>query len=335
MSEISVIIPCHNVERYIDICLGALLIQSFQDFEVLCLDDCSTDNTLQVIEQYAKFDSRIKIIPNHEKHGPDVLRGIGIQNANSPYCVFVDSDDFFSPFMLEKYLENIKANDSDYVYNVTGNIAYSPTSHDSVERWLMPKDVFFYYVRGDTFNAENTPDFFPFKMDSEFWGKIFKTEFIKDATFTPDSVIQDVSFCFKCFFKAKKISYLLEPLYVYNYRREGSLTATFNEKWLGIFSSMDEIRQTIEASGMFEKYKNAYIDFKLSRIWFYLLGAKPECQKAFFEQTKATFAKENFSNYDFNILRKNQFYFPTLDLLNSSFEEFHACYVDGGDDDEE
>ena len=333
MSEISVIIPCYNVERYIDICLGALLIQSFQDFEILCIDDCSTDNTLRVIEQYAKLDPRIKIIPNNEKHGPDVLRGIGIQHAQSPYCVFVDSDDFFSPLMLEKYLNNIKANDSDFMYGDA--LSFSDKTRDTNDHMMLPKNVFLSCVRDEVFNAESTPDFFPFHMNTEFWGKIFKTEFIKDATFTPDSVIQDVSFCFKCFFKAKKISYLLEPLYVYNYRREGSLTATFNEKWLGIFSSLDEIRQTIEASGMFEKYKNAYINFKLSRIWFYLLGAKPECQEAFFEQTKATFAKENFSNYDFNVLRKNQFYFPTLDLLNSSFEEFHACYVDGGDDDDE
>ena len=333
MSEISVIIPCHNVERYIDICLGALLIQSFSDFEVLCLDDCSTDNTLRVIEQYAKLDPRIKIIPNYEKHGPDVLRGIGIQNANSPYCVFVDADDVFSPFMLEKYLNNIKEFDSDFMYGVA--LSFSDKTRDTKDHMMLPKDTFLACVPDKTFNASITPDFFPFYMNTEFWGKIFKTEFIKDATFTPDSVIQDVSFCFKCFFKAKKISYLLEPLYVYNYRREGSLTATFNEKWLGIFSSLDEIRQTIENAGMFEKYKNAYINFKLSRIWFYLLGAKPECQKAFFEQTKATFAKENFSNYDFNALRRNQFYFPTLDLLNSTFEEFHACYVDGGDDDEE
>lgn len=331
MPQVSVIIPTYNVEKYIDICLGALLIQSFNDFEILCIDDCSTDNTLQIIKQYAKLDERVKIIPNTVKGGPDVLRGVGIQNAQSPYCVFVDADDFFSPFMLEKYVKNIEDNDSDFMCGAS--LIYSDKTHDTTEHTMLPEETFLHYVRDNTFNASSTPDFFPFMMNPEFWGKIFKTEFIKEFTFTPDSVIQDISFCFKCFFKAKKISYLLEPLYVYNYRREGSLTASFNEKWLGIFSSLDEIKQTILNAGMFEKYKNTYINFKLSRIWFYLLGAKANCQQAFFEHTQKTFGAENFSDYDFNVLRKNKFYFPTLDLLNSTFAEFHACYVDGGDDD--
>lgn len=327
MPQISVIIPTYNVERYIDISLNTLLFQSFKDFEILCLDDCSTDNTLRIINRYTEFDSRIKIIPNAIKRGPEILREIGIKHAQSPYCVFVDADDFVSPFMLEKYLDNIKTNDSDFMYGASWR--FNRKTRIQEDHMLIPQDVFLSCVHGNTFNAESTPDFFPFAMNSEFWGKIFKTEFIKDITFMPDSVIQDISFCLKCFFKAKKISYLLEPHYVYNYQRDNSISAIYDEKWLDIFSTFDEMRETIENTGMFEKYKNAYMNFKLSRIWLYLLGADPRCQKIFFEQTKATFAKENFSDYNFSVLCNNQFYIPTLVLLNSDFNEFHARYLAG------
>lgn len=324
MPEISVIIPTYNVERYIDICLNTLIFQSFSDFEVLCIDDCSTDKTLHVIEKYTQFDKRVKIVSNTHKGGPDVLRGIGIRNAQSPYCVFVDADDVVSPYMLEKYLNNIKINDSDYMYGAS--ISFNRKTRHNQKHSQLQENVFLDIVHGNTFNAENTPGFFPFFLNSEFWGKIFRTEFIKDATFKPDSMIQDIVFCMKCFFKAKKISYLLEPLYVYNYQREGAISANFNEKWLGIFSSLDEMRQIIEKTGMYDKYKNAYIDFKISRIWFYLLKARPECQKVFFEYAKAAFAKEDFSKYDLNTLYNNKFYFHTLVLLHSNFEEFQAHY---------
>ena len=204
MPEISVIIPTYNVERYIDICLNTILFQSFSDFEVLCIDDCSTDNTLHVIEQYAQFDKRVKIIPNTHKGGPDVLRGIGIRNAQSPYCVFVDADDFVSPYMLEKYLNNIKANESDFMCGAS--LSFNRKTRQNQKHSQLQENVILDFVHGNIFNADNTPGFFPFFLNSEFWGKIFKTEFIKDATFNPDSVIQDIVFCMNCFFKAKKIS---------------------------------------------------------------------------------------------------------------------------------
>jgi hypothetical protein len=241
----------------------------------------------------------------------------------------VDADDFCSPLMLQKYFESIENNGSDYVYGTS--LSYNKKTQRITEHCMIPKEIFIHYVKGNVFNAENTPDFLPFKMNSEFWGKMFRTELIKGANFAVGSGFHDITFCFECFFKARKISYVFEPLYVYNYHREGSLSMEFNG--LEIFSSIDAMRQTLEKFGKFEKYKNAYIDFKLSRIWYYLLSVYPQYQENFFEHTKATFSEENFGNYDFNILRKNKFYFPTLGLLGIDFAKFKYLYLKKGGED--
>ena len=98
--DVSVIMPTYNVEKYIDQCLSSLLEQSYKNFEVICVDDGSSDKTVSIIEEYIQKDQRIRLIkmPHCGKAG--VMRNHGIQEAKGKYCLFLDGDDFFESDLI-------------------------------------------------------------------------------------------------------------------------------------------------------------------------------------------------------------------------------------------
>ena len=100
--DISVIIPVYNVEKYIDQCLDSLQAQSFDNFEVICVDDGSLDHTVDRIREHMKTDPRIRLIEMPHCGLAGVMRNEGIKRAEGKYCLFLDGDDFFERDMLKK-----------------------------------------------------------------------------------------------------------------------------------------------------------------------------------------------------------------------------------------
>jgi len=105
MPKISIIIPCYNSEQFIDRTIKSVLSQTFSDWELLLIDDHSTDKTKDILEKYAKNDTRIKILQTKENSGgPALPKNIGIENAKGEYIAFLDHDDEWLPEKLEKQL---------------------------------------------------------------------------------------------------------------------------------------------------------------------------------------------------------------------------------------
>ena len=100
--KISIIVPVYNVEKYLEKCLDSLINQTLKDIEIICIDDCSTDNSLEILKKYALKDNRIKIITLNENHGQGYARNRGIELATGKYIGFVDSDDYVDLDYFEK-----------------------------------------------------------------------------------------------------------------------------------------------------------------------------------------------------------------------------------------
>ena len=117
--KISVIIPLYNAEKYIGDCLGSLSAQTYQDFEVIVVDDCSTDNSVAIVENYAKkFGGRLKIVRTEKNSGGGgyIPRNIGLTLANGEYIYFLDADDFIVETALEILYLAAKNYDADVIY---------------------------------------------------------------------------------------------------------------------------------------------------------------------------------------------------------------------------
>ncbi len=92
MPKVSIIVPVYNVEKYLSTCLDSLINQTLKDIEIICINDGSTDNSLNILNEYAQKDTRIIVI-NKENSGPGSCRNLGIEKATGEYIQFVDSDD--------------------------------------------------------------------------------------------------------------------------------------------------------------------------------------------------------------------------------------------------
>ena len=117
MPYVSVIIPCYNASAYIEKCLQALEEQSFRDFEVILVDDCSTDDTISCIEGYREnSDLMLRYLRNEHNMGPSFTRKKGIDVSNSKYIAFCDNDDWYEPNYLELMVQKADENDADMVF---------------------------------------------------------------------------------------------------------------------------------------------------------------------------------------------------------------------------
>jgi len=115
MPQVSVIIPVYNVEKYLPRCLDALLNQTLKDIEVICINDCSPDGSLNILQEYAKKDERLKVIDLPQNQGAAVARNAGLDIAKGQYLGFVDPDDSIDLDYYEKLYQKAKEGDYDIV----------------------------------------------------------------------------------------------------------------------------------------------------------------------------------------------------------------------------
>jgi len=123
MGKISVIIPVYEVEKYLPCCLDSVINQTLNDLEIICVNDASPDNSAAILEEYARRDSRIKILTHEHNQGLGPARNTGVAHATSPYIAFVDSDDYIAPNMMEVLYHLITSNNADMAWGAMAKVS--------------------------------------------------------------------------------------------------------------------------------------------------------------------------------------------------------------------
>lgn len=118
MSFVSIITPCYNAENYISQTIESVISQTYTDWEMLIIDDCSTDNSAKIVNEYCNKDSRIKYLKTPSPSGsPSQPRNIGIEKASGEYIAFLDADDIWLPEKLQKQINFIKSYNYKFIYS--------------------------------------------------------------------------------------------------------------------------------------------------------------------------------------------------------------------------
>lgn len=115
--SVSIITPCYNSEQFLAETIESVLCQTFSNWEMLIVDDCSTDKSYEIASEYAKRDSRIKVYRNEKNQGAFFSRNFAIEQARGKYIAFLDSDDLWLPVKLEKQLAFMQSNDCDFCFS--------------------------------------------------------------------------------------------------------------------------------------------------------------------------------------------------------------------------
>ena len=200
---ITVIVPVFNVESYLKQCLDSIINQSYQNLQIILVDDGSTDSSGRICDEYAEKDSRIEVI--HKSNcGAALARNTGIESIKGEYVYFVDSDDYLNLDCFNIMLNNIKNADivqcREYIFNHK-----VITKTESIPNGVFD-NISFMKIYLDNWSC------------SLIHNKLFRTEIIKDK-FKGGKVIDDEYFTYKCILNAKKINVIGDSLYYYRIRK--------------------------------------------------------------------------------------------------------------------
>lgn len=205
---ISVIIPIYNSENYIKRCLDSLLAQVFTDFEVLLIDDGSTDSSVSICKSIINTDSRFKLFIK-KNGGSASARNFGLLNAQGDYIVFVDSDDFVSPNYLQILYATMIKYDADIVQ----------CDYQTCNDYSIKNDFINYTGKVEIYdNVMMLNDFVSKKTyvsTAVLWNKIYKKELFINLLFTEGKVVDDEYVIYKLIYKSKKIIKIHSILYFY------------------------------------------------------------------------------------------------------------------------
>ena len=113
MKKISIVVPCYGTENFVEKCINSIFQQSYKNLEIIAVNDCSKGNMLDILEELAKKDNRLKIINNEKNKGLFHTRIIGSKEATGDYIAFVDSDDYLDRDFYRLLLKNMEENNSD------------------------------------------------------------------------------------------------------------------------------------------------------------------------------------------------------------------------------
>ena len=266
MIKFSIIIPVYNVEKYLDHCLNSVLTQSFEDYEIILVNDGSTDKSGDICDQYASKYEKIKVI-HKENEGLSEARNVAIRDAKGKYIVLLDSDDWLAEDALQSADNAIKKyNNPDIVINRM--ISYYEETQSYVEC----------EYKFDEIVMNNKPNHEVFEMCYAMpdflgppWIFIINREYLqKNQLYFPKGLLhEDEHWSPITLINAKKIGYNNELLYCYRVNRVGSITKSLNIK-----KEYDKIRiidKLIEESKK-EKYIEKEKQMLLNRCSSLYLG---------------------------------------------------------------
>lgn len=276
MAKVSVILPVYNAGKYLHQCMDSIVNQTLTDIEIICVDDGSSDNSLEILRQYAEKDERVKVIAQ-ANGGAGAARNNGLRAATGEYLSFLDSDDFFELDMLELAYNTAQQYTADFV--VFNSDQYHMDKDAFVEvPWVLRK-------------AE-CPPYMPFKYrqltDNVFktfvgwaWDKLYRRDFIleHDIWFQEQRTSNDLLFVFTALLVAKRIAILDKVLA--HQRRGGSesLSVTREKSWHCFYDALTALKKRMEDEDIFWELEKDYINYALHfSLWHLNSLAEPTHQ---------------------------------------------------------
>lgn len=271
MPLLSIVMPVYNGEMFVQDTLDSLLYQTFRDFELICVDDGSTDSSLKILESNAVVDKRVIVLPL-EHLGAAHARNVGLNQVRGKYTAILDSDDIYMPTFLEKIYTLLKDSDADVVVVRSSQFCADSSSSLaipwSVKSEMFPKKITFSpkEIKGNPF----------FSVIGWTWDKVYRTDFLKEkgVKFQNIPVFNDLAFGFSTWISASKISFIDEIMVNHRIRR-GSISSGRTSQYYFIVDALAELKSNLESMNLYKEYETAFINYSFHMLVF----AHQNCSK--------------------------------------------------------
>ena len=295
MKKVSVIIPVYKAEYFLDKCVNSIINQTYENLEIILVDDGSPDNSPKMCDEWAQKDKRIKVI-HKENGGASSARNKGLEDCTGDYIYFCDSDDFIEINCIEKLVDKIKDNDVVIMgYNkVNGDKITAKVYNDKLSQNEFISEIIHEWDFG------------------LLWNKLYKKEFIKSKFNEKFKIREDLLFNSEYFKNVKKIGLINEPLYNYidnpNSLTKGAKTIPFEQlktihlNMLELLNQIDESIVPHQNATYLKSFINILKPFVYSKL-------KKEDKELVFNYLEDDTIKESFKNYKTINLKESIFIF--------------------------
>ena len=287
MAKVSVIIPVYNVEKYIGKCIDSIINQTYRDIEIICVNDGSTDNSLNILRDYAQKDNRIIII-SQENQGAAIARNNGLNNAKGDYICFLDSDDYVEYTFLETMYKQITLQNSDmclckskYVFN--DKLVYC---HSDIKTEILHKPIF---------SVQDIPDKIFQICSIPCFTKLYRTEFIKNngLEFQNLKSSNDVFFNTSTLVLANRITYVDEYLVISRREREGSISNSRGKHVFCILKAVSALKDLLVKKDLFKTVEKSFYEFcQMTFLYEAQCCMDKQLQKDFMREVKEFLPKK-------------------------------------------
>ena len=260
MVKVSIILPIYNVQDYLEKCLNSLTNQTLEDIEIICINDCSTDNSLKILEEFAIKDSRIIITNLIENKGQGYARNIGIELAKGEYIGFVDPDDWAELNMFEEMYFLAKKNNCELV-------ECNHVAHNEIRNYKNTYKTKIHYPKNKCFNWKDMKITYPFYPPLAPWNKLYKTTLLKDNNikFEETRLGEDQILAIKSRLLANNIIYTKKSLYNYRKRANSSVNK-INKDTLLRPKLIYNVKEFLVQNDFWNIFENMYTEYAISGL---------------------------------------------------------------------
>lgn len=269
MPKVSVVVPVYNTARFLEQCLDSLCNQTLEDIEIICVDDESQDNSVDILETYQKKDARIQIY--HKKNnglGAAGARNVGLEAANGEYVIFLDSDDYFDLALLEKTYRKAKETDADIVM-------FDAQQFDSKTGSYMPGNFMLDYAClpcKEVFSWKDYPDKVFQVTIGAAWVLLIRNQSIRESGLRFQEVFHadDFFFTYGMLSYAKRVTLLKEKLVYYRINNSGSQTENRDKSPLSAIKACKKTKDWLEEQGLFLTFRRSFLNKAAQYCQWYL-----------------------------------------------------------------
>ena len=303
-AKISIIIAVYNTEKYIEKCLKSIMNQTYKNIEIIVVNDCSKDKSLEIINKLKKKDDRIVIINNEENKGLSYSRNVAMKTATGDYFGFIDSDDYIPEDYYEKMI-NLMIKEKTNVCVCDIKLVYE---NDNTER-LIPCGG------KDKIDAINNG------LAASCCNKLFHRKVIEDISFSEGKVNEDIAVVIPILAKENKISYENSVYYNYVQRNNSIQNSNITDKRFDIFYGVELTIDRIKKCKDYKLYRDAIVFQQLITLVFYVLAN----EKNIFKRCK-WFRKSGKLLRPFNIL-DNIYFNEFLDEVGRKHKLYYSLLI--------
>lgn len=319
MPLVSVIIPIYNQEKYLRECLDSICNQSLRNIEIICVNDGSTDKSSEILENYVKQDSRIRIL-SQKNQGAGAARNLGMKVAKGEYLSFLDSDDIFEPLMLETMVRAIEKDNADVLVCRSDRFDTNTGIRESMP-WSIRKDLLPNFI---PFNSGDVKKNF-FELFVWWpWDKLYRKDYIDKIgiQFQELRTTNDLFFVCTSILIADRVSIISDVLIHQRTNLKTSLSSTREKSWGNYLEALDALKEFLTKHHIYEKYERDFVNYCLNFSLWHLDTITGHSYSLLYNALKEIWLKR------FGILNHTENYFYNINnyariavILNNSPED--------------